>query len=225
MLESGDQQDITLMPVRGRLRLPAVAETGYHRLLMDDREIVLAVAPSRCRTIDDVVPDARLWGLAAQVYSLRSAAMAALATLPASPRWPKRPVHGADALALSPLHALFTAEPARFGPYSPSTRLFLNPLHAAASMVFGAERMAEAFADTGLRDRFNRLEQAPLIDWPQAAAAKLDLFRRLFELFTNGDDTALQADFAQFRADGWRTAGTARRVRGAACRAVGNRRK
>ncbi len=203
ILESGDQQDITLTPVRGRLRLPAIGETGYHRLLMDDREIVLAVAPSRCYTIEDAVPDARLWGLAAQVYALRTqgdggigdaAGIAALAEV-ASER-------GADALALSPLHALFTAEPARFGPYSPSTRLFLNPLHAAASMVFSADQMAEAFADTDLHDRFKRLEQAPLIDWPQAATAKLDLFRRLFELFTNGDDTALQADFAQFRAGG-----------------------
>ena len=39
---------------------------------------------------------------------------------------------GADALALSPMHALFAADPSRFGPYSPSTRLFLNPLHASA---------------------------------------------------------------------------------------------
>ena len=44
---------------------------------------------------------------------------------------------GADALALSPLHALFGADPARFGPYSPSTRLFLNPLHASPALVLG----------------------------------------------------------------------------------------
>ena len=203
ILESGDRQDITLTPVRGKLRLPAIGETGYHRLLVDNREIVLAVAPSRCYTIEDAVPDARLWGLAAQVYALRTkgdggigdaAGIAALATVAAE--------RGADALALSPLHALFTAEPARFGPYSPSTRLFLNPLHAAASMVFGADQIAEAFAGTDLRDRFARFERMRLIDWPQAADAKLDLFRRLFELFTNGDDTALQANFAQFRADG-----------------------
>lgn len=203
ILESGDQQDIMLTPVRGRLRLPAMGETGYHRLLVDNREIVLAVAPSRCYTIEDAVPDARLWGLAAQVYALRTkgdggigdaAGIAALAEAAGA--------HGADALALSPLHALFTAEPARFGPYSPSTRLFLNPLHASAAMVFGADQMAEAFADTDLRDRFARFERMPLIDWPQAASAKLDLFRRLFELFANGNETALQANFAQFRADG-----------------------
>ena len=70
-LEAGGWRDISLSPVRGRLRVPAITETGYHRLLIDDRDIVLAVAPSRCRTIDDAVPDARLWGLAAQVYSLR----------------------------------------------------------------------------------------------------------------------------------------------------------
>ena len=124
---------LTSSPVRGRLRVPAISETGYHRLLIDDREIVLAVAPSRCHTIDDAVPDARLWGIAAQVYSLRhhgdggigdAAGIAALADAAGS--------RGADALALSPLHALFGADPSRFGPYSPSTRLFLNPLHASA---------------------------------------------------------------------------------------------
>ena len=71
VLEYGEQRDITLVPMRGRLRLPAIAEAGYHRLLIENREIVVAVAPSRCYTIEDAVPDARLWGIAAQVYSLR----------------------------------------------------------------------------------------------------------------------------------------------------------
>ena len=70
-LESGGAHDLRLVPVRGRLRVPAVDVPGYHRLLIDDRELVMAVAPRRCQTIDDVVPDARLWGITAQVYSLR----------------------------------------------------------------------------------------------------------------------------------------------------------
>ena len=99
---------------------------------------MLAVAPAQCRAIDDVVPDARLWGVAAQVYALRSpgdggigdaAGIAQLADAVGA--------RGADALCLSPLHALFTADPARFAPYSPSSRLFLNPLHAAPALVFG----------------------------------------------------------------------------------------
>jgi 4-alpha-glucanotransferase len=72
-LERGGTRDISLVPARGRLRVPAITETGYHRLLIEDREIVLAVAPPRCREVDDVVPDGRLWGLATQVYGLRHA--------------------------------------------------------------------------------------------------------------------------------------------------------
>lgn len=205
LLERGGSRDITLMPARGRLRIPAVAESGYHRLQMGGREIVLAVAPAQCRTIEDVVPDARLWGLAAQVYGLRSpgdggigdaAGIAALATSAAAA--------GADALALSPLHALFSADPARFAPYSPSSRLFFNPLHAAPALVFGAARVADAISDAGLGETFARLEALPLIDYPAAAEAKLALLRGVFSAVVDGPDatSALGADFATFRADG-----------------------
>jgi 4-alpha-glucanotransferase len=70
VLENGETRQVALLPARGRLRIPAIAETGYHRLRVEDREIVLAVSPARCRSIEDVVPDARLWGLAAQLYGL-----------------------------------------------------------------------------------------------------------------------------------------------------------
>ena len=66
-LESGGAHDVLLSPMQGGLNVPAVATPGYHRLLIDDREFILAVAPSRCHTLDDSVPDARLWGIAAQV--------------------------------------------------------------------------------------------------------------------------------------------------------------
>ena len=100
--------------------------------------------------------------------------MVALATRPASPHWLKRrdraaPMH----LALSPLHALFTADPTRYGPYSPSTRLFLNPLHASPALVFGDAHVAQMIAERGLSETFAQLEALTLIDWPAAAAAKL----------------------------------------------------
>ena len=203
-LEAGGERELSLLPVRGRLRVPAVSETGYHRLWIDDRDIVLAVAPSRCRTIDDAVPDARLWGIAAQVYALRhsgdggvgdAAGIAALVE--------QAGARGADALALSPLHALFSADPSRFGPYSPSSRLFLNPLHASPALVFGAQHVARALTETHSSEAFVRLEAAPLIDWPAAATAKLALLRALFDGFVAdaGSDTGLTADFARYRAD------------------------
>ncbi len=204
-LESGGERDLSLLPVRGRLRVPAVSEIGYHRLLIDDRDVVLAVAPSRCHTIDDAVPDARLWGIAAQVYAVRqrgdggigdASGIAALADLAGS--------RGADALALSPLHALFTADPMRFGPYSPSSRLFLNPLHASAALVFGADNVARARAEAHVTENQACADGSPLIDWHEAATAKLGMLRALFDTFVLEPDAniALAADFARFRADG-----------------------
>ena len=204
-LERGGSRDLTLTPARGRLRVPAVAELGYHRMQVGEREVVLAVAPPQCRTIDDVVPDARLWGLTAQVYALRSAGdggigdatgIASLAEAAAA--------RGADALCLSPTHALFTADPTRFAPYSPSSRLFRNPLHAAPALVFGDAPVAQAMREAGLADAFARLEGEKLIDWPASSAAKLDLLRALFDGFLLGPEAEgpLGADFARYRADG-----------------------
>ena len=204
-LERGGTRDLTLVPARGRLRVPAISETGYHRLIIDDREIVLAIAPAQCRTIEDIVPDARLWGPAVQVYGLRTPGdggigdLAGVAQLAASVGR-----HGADVLGLSPLHALFTAAPGRFGPYAPSSRLFLNPLHAAPALVFGEQRLRHAIADAGQQAAYQRLESLNLIDWPAAANAKLQVLRTLFDGFVAADsaDTALAGDFARFRAEG-----------------------
>ncbi len=183
--------------------MPAISSPGYHRLLIDDREVVLSGGTGTLLSaFDDAVPDARLWGIAAQVYSLRhrgdggigdAAGIAALAEIAGS--------RGADVLALSPVHALFSADPSRFGPYSPSTRLFLNPLHASATLVFGEAHVADIMRAEGLGETFERLEAQPLIDWAAAARAKHRLLRALFELFIDTDGP-LRLDFASFRADG-----------------------
>ncbi len=204
-LERGGSRDISLIPARGRLRVPAIQEAGYHRLLVEDRQIVLAVAPARCREVDDVVPDARLWGLAAQAYALRApgdggigdaASIGAFAEAAAN--------RGADALALSPLHALFAANPSHFSPYSPSSRLFLNPLHAAPQVLFDKAMVQQAITDSGVNAELLHQEGQALVDWPGAAAAKYAMLRALFELFCDGPevDGPLGADFARFRSHG-----------------------
>ena len=192
ILERGETRQVALLPARGRLRIPAIAEIGYHRLCVEDREIVLAVSPARCRSIEDVVPDARLWGLAAQLYALNHPGDVGIGDLAGAADLARAAgAKGADAIALSPMHALYAADPARFGPYAPSSRLFLNPLHAAPELVFGPA----ASPDTGLSNG--------LIDWPAASSAKYASLRRLFESFLDGDDWdgLLGADFARFRAD------------------------
>ena len=192
VLENGDTRQVALLPARGRLRIPAIAEIGYHRLRVEDREIVLAVSPARCRSIEDVVPDARLWGLAAQLYGLSHPGDVGIGDLAGAADLARAAgMKGADAIALSPMHALYAADPGKFGPYSPSSRLFLNPLHAAPALVFGQSVASDTPPANGL------------IDWPSASEAKYVSLRALFDSFLDGDDWAgpLGADFARFRAD------------------------
>jgi 4-alpha-glucanotransferase len=183
-LEGGKVRPVTLRDGA----MPGIAQPGYHRLRFADREVTLAVAPTRCVTLQDIGQGRRMWGVAAQVYSLRRAgdggigdagAVRDLAVAAAR--------HGADAVALSPVHSLFPHEPGRAGPYSPSNRLFLNPLYADPADTFDTHRVAEEASD----------EPASLIDWADAGAAKLARFRRLFDSFVEVD-TPLVRDFEAF---------------------------
>jgi 4-alpha-glucanotransferase len=189
VLEDGTVAPVKLKANDAGVIVPAIRIPGYHRLRYGDRELGLAVAPKRCVTVEDIAPDRKLWGLMAQIYSLRragdcgigdSGALAALAEIAARA--------GADAVTLSPAHALFPEAPERYGPYSPSSRLFLNPLLADPAAVFGADKVGP-LADS-----------APgLIDWPSASRAKYAVLRRLFDGFT---DQRLVADFEAFVAEG-----------------------
>src|SRR5262249_37876686 len=134
--------------------------------------ITSTLAPHQCVTVNDIAPDARIWGLATQLYGLRRAgeggigdttALTALAHPAAR--------HGADAVAISPAHAGFAADPGRYRPYSPSSRLFLNPLHADPRLLFREAPVARTIEALGLAAAFARLEAAPLIDWPAAGPA------------------------------------------------------
>ncbi|MGA2125861.1 MAG: 4-alpha-glucanotransferase [Xanthobacteraceae bacterium] len=206
-LEDGTRQDVVTDGRGDQLVLGPIRQPGYHRFDLGDHSVTLAVAPTRCTTVDDIATHRHIWGIAAQVYGLRrhgdggigdTAGVRALADAAAR--------EGADALALSPVHALFGADPSRFGPYSPSSRLFLNPLHADPGVLFGEALIAVAIHDAGLDAEWTRLESADLVDWPAAARAKLAVLRRLFDRFAtsldrHGDD-ALAGDFAGYRRAG-----------------------
>lgn len=184
-------EDGTCRPLALQSVLPPIDMPGYHTLRHADREVTIAVAPPRCVTIGDVAPGEKLWGIAAQLYSLKRAddggigdttALAMLAREAAG--------HGADAIALSPTHSLFPDDASRFGPYSPSSRLFLNPLLIDPATVLGERRV----------DAETEPEQ-PLIDWPSTARRKYALLRRLYDDFVAGNSSRAPA-FEAFVRDG-----------------------
>ena len=172
--------------------LPGIAQPGYHRLRFAGREIILAVAPPRCVTLQDIGGGERMWGVAAQVYSLRRAGDGGIGDVGAVRDLAEAAArHGADAVALSPVHSLFPHDPGRCGPYSPSSRLFLNPLYADPAATF----------DAGVVAADEALERATLIDWGAAGAAKFARLRALFDEFDQVD-TPLLCEFELFVAEG-----------------------
>jgi 4-alpha-glucanotransferase len=201
-LENDQTRDLRLERITDGLSLSGIAEPGYHRLHLRDCVITLAVAPRRCTTAADLVGRPRSWGVAVQLYGLRQRgdfgignASGLIAFTDAAAR------AGAEAVALSPNHAMFSADAARYGPYSPSSRLFLNPLHADPAIVFGQERVRAVAQKLGLDERMKDLEARALIDWPESTAAKLALLRGLFDDLWDGLDASdLGNALASFRA-------------------------
>ncbi|WP_233130562.1 4-alpha-glucanotransferase [Sphingomonas jeddahensis] len=169
-------EDGTAIPLA--LGQDTITQIGYHHLQLGRRSYTIAVAPARCPQ-----PPGRGWGLAIQIPSLRDdhpTAYGSYATLAKAAAAFGR--SGATALAISPTHALFPADPTRFSPYAPSSRLFHNV----------------ALADPSLIGMPFPTEPAPdLIDWPDAQRFRLKHLRFAFESAGPEIEAAVSAYAAQ----------------------------
>ncbi len=109
---------------------PADLPVGSYRLHLTDassftEEAPLIVAPPRAFDGDFD----RCWLLAVQLYGLRSGRNWGIGDFTDLEGLLELASHlGADGVGLNPLHALFDDRPADCSPYSPNSRLFLNPL-------------------------------------------------------------------------------------------------
>ncbi len=164
------------------------AEPGYHRLRIGDQEVVVAVAPAQGWTVAEAAPG-RPWGLAAQLYSLRRRGDGGLGDFGGLAHFVRNAAaHGAAAVAISPVHAQFSATLDRFSPYSPSSRTLLNALHAAVDLN---------------GDDAARLEDGNLVDWAEAARLRFERLDAMFEEAQAGGP--LWNEFTRFRVAEGRT--------------------
>ncbi len=183
-LEDGQMLPLSLPSGTGRIALPADVPPGYHRLHIDGRTLTVAVAPPRCFTPQDAAPGRKLWGGAVQVPSLRGAAECAFGDFGALATAARAfAAAGADALAISPTHALFPADASRYSPYAPSSRSFLNILFGDPGLV-GHPAPENACGE--------------LIDWHHAVPERLVALRSAFTHQSDG----VRAAVAAFRAEG-----------------------
>jgi len=181
--------------------LPAISECGYHQLHIGSQQLMLAVAPHHCPSVDNLLNQrhARVWGITAQVYSLRRHGDGGLGDIGALEILARSAAaKGADVLALSPLHAINHPDIKNFSPYSPSSRMFFNVLHAAPELVLGEQAMARAVSQCAVRAEMDRLEALNLIDWPAVAQLRLRLLRQLHENFLQDAGNVLQRDFEHY---------------------------
>jgi 4-alpha-glucanotransferase len=193
--------------------IPGMNLPGYHTLHIGDQVVTLAIAPTRCFGVSDAIGKAqpREWALAVQLYGLRRrgaslgapgasggvgdfTALASLAGVAAKA--------GATGIAISPVHAMFTADPQRISPYAPSSRLFLNVLYVDPAEVFGQPAVALAASALGLNLDLARLEQLDMVDWPAVARTKLAILRRLFDGFPGNVGSSVHEAFTRFREEG-----------------------
>jgi 4-alpha-glucanotransferase len=103
---------------------------------------------------------------------------------------------GAGGVGLNPLHALFDDRPADCSPYSPNSRLFLNPLY------IDVEKLAEFSQDTlaDSNDTIARLRGSDIVDYVAVAELKRQALRSAFAAFKANPKTKRQAAFTRFRA-------------------------
>lgn len=176
---------------------PSDWREGIYRLRLKDaaalsEEVALIVSPPRAYGGEFD----RGWLVAVQLYSLRSTRnwgigdftdLAVLLEFAAE--------LGADGVGLNPLHALFDNRPADCSPYSPNSRLFLNPLY------IDLEQIPEFEPGGDVHKAAARLREGHFVDYKGVAELKWRALRAAFGKFKVQPAAGRREDFDAFRAE------------------------
>jgi malto-oligosyltrehalose trehalohydrolase/4-alpha-glucanotransferase len=188
-----------------RLVLEGDLPLGYHRLSLDPggAETTLVISPGRCWLPEAIAEGRRLWGIAAQLYLLRSATdwgigdygdLRSLVELAAA--------RGADVIGLNPLHAMFTDNPKHASPYSPASRLLLNILNIdvmAVPELLDCPDTRELIASESFRADLEACRTKPLVDYVEVTAIKLSVLETLFDSCCTAANQVRWQAFEAFR--------------------------
>jgi 4-alpha-glucanotransferase len=177
---------------RRRFELARDLPPGYHEFEArisggSSERCQLIVSPPQCFEPAAIAAGKKLWGIAVQLYSLRSRGnwgMGDFHDLELLIRWAAS--HGAGFVGVNPLHALEPADPERSSPYSASSRHFLNVLYIAVPAIPEYESCAAAQArmsNPQVLSRLNELRARPLVDYRGVAELKLEILALLYRHF------------------------------------------
>ena len=177
---------------RRRLELPLDLPPGYHELEADVAGsaaecCLLVVSPPQCYEPPPIAAGRRFWGMAVQLYTLRSRANWGIGDFGDLLRLIRTAAaHGAAFIGLNPLHALAPADPERCSPYSASSRHFLNVLYIAVPLVAEFQECAAAhrrLADPAVAQRLTELRARDWVDYRGVAELKFAILALLYQDF------------------------------------------
>lgn len=178
------------------LMLPTLP-SGVHHLRITDAtdlkdKINLLCVPGRAFAGDF----GRGWILAVQLYGVRSASnwgIGDFSDLKSIIAWAAEA--GAAGVGLNPLHALFDDLPQDCSPYSPNSRIFLNPLYID---VAGLSELEGEFV-TRYAEAIEQARSAELVDYAQVASLKFKALENAFSVFRSRTTLRQKTSFEEFR--------------------------
>ena len=146
--------------------------------------------------LPDWLVDHRAWGVTCQLYGLRSARNQGIGDFEDLARLAEDlAVQGADFIGVNPLHALFTADPERCSPFSPSNRRFINPLYIALDEIHVTT--AVPTVDETARARLSAAQQ---ISYREVASLKMKALRSLWQKLVADESSWAPGSRARFDA-------------------------
>lgn len=201
--------------LRCAFTLPLAPEPGYHRLILRQdgveagSDMLLVVAPDTCYVPDALADGNRVWGLAVQLYALRSARNWGMGDFTDLRRLMETASRaGASLVGVNPLHALFPHNPLHASPYSPSSRSLLNVLYLDVEAVADfneCEAARQQVQSADFQARLRALRGETLVDYAGVAAAKREILEQLYRHFRDvhlAHDSGRAQAFRRFQSEG-----------------------
>jgi len=210
---AGPQLSLTASRTIGRKRycrldmaVPQNLPLGYYRLTVTalwssqavNGEAFIIVAPKQCYMPDQ---PQRSWGVTVQLYGLssrRNWGIGDFTDLSMLAEWAGSRL-GASTIGINPLHAL---PEKTISPYSPSSRLFLNPIYLDIEGIpefQAAPEIQKEVYSQAFQNRLQALRDGRIVDYAAVRSVKFSILEALYVVFCQhhlspGSERALEFD-------------------------------
>lgn len=202
--------------VRVDLPLMSGLALGYYDLSVVTRgskvvtkaTLRIVVAPPHCYVPDGMAQGGRVWGLAVQLYALRSLTnwgVGDFTDLSRLVEWAGKEL-GAGIIGLNPLHALKNSRPHHLSPYSPTSRLFVNELYIDLERLPEYRTSPEAQKlrqSSEFQQGLERARKADLVDSESVIKAKRTMLDFAYRQFLKDNFSGTEPSLQPTSARGW----------------------